>query len=103
MSEEDIERRKEELEMIARKIQESKIQMPDIRERNWRNRDCDASRLLNLLIEAENLLLKFDEYQMENDQCYPEFEDFMLQIGDIRAKYTDFVDNNLEILEIKNK
>ena len=103
MSEEDFKRRKEELEMIARKIQGSGLQMPDIRERNWRNIDCEASKLLNLLIEAEDLLIKFDEYQMENDQCYPEFEDLMLQIGDIRSKYTTFVDNNLEILTIKNK
>ena len=103
MSEQDIEIRKEELEMIARKIQESNIQMPDIRERNWRNIECDASRLLSLLIEAENLLLQFDEYQMENDQCYPEFEDLMLQVGEIRAKYTDFVDKNLQVLEIKTK
>lgn len=103
MSEQDFQRRKEELEMIARKIQDSRIRMPDIRERNWRNIDCDASKLLNLLIAAEDLLVKFDEYQMENDQCYPEFEDLMLEIGDVRAKYTTFIDNNLEILEIKNK
>lgn len=103
MIQEEFEKRKEELEMIARKIQKSKIQLPDIRERSWSKIDCDASKLLALLIETENLLVKFDEYQMQNDQCYPGFEDFMLKIGDIRARYTSFIDNNLEILEIKNR
>lgn len=103
MNEELFEKRKDELEMIARKIQESKIQMPDIRERNWRNINCDAAKILNLLIETENLLVKFDEFQMNNDQCYPEIEDLMLLIGDVREKYTDFVDRNLEVLEINIK
>ena len=40
---------------------------------------------------------------MENNQCYPEFEDFMLQIGDIRYRYTEFIDNNLDVLAIKTK
>lgn len=98
----EFESRKETLEMIARKIQESQVQLPDIRERSWKNIDCIASNLLNLLIEAENILLKLDEYQMKNNHCYPEFEDFMLQISDLRAKYTAYIDNNIEILEIKN-
>ena len=95
--------RKETIEMIARKIQDSGIQMPDIRERSWKNIDSDTAKLLNLLIEAEDILIKLDEYQMENGQNYPEFEDFMLQIGDIRARYTEFVDKNLDILDIKIK
>ena len=44
---------------------------------------------------------KFDEYQMENGQCLPEFEDFMLQISDIRSRYSDFVNKNLDVLKIK--
>lgn len=103
MTEEEYEKRKEDLEMIARKIQDSNIQMPDIRERNWKNNNSDASKILGLLIEAEDLLFKLDEIQMENNQCYPEIEDFMLQLGDIRSRYTNFVDNNLEVLEIKTK
>jgi len=103
VTEEEYEKRKEDLEMIARKIQDSNIQMPDIRERNWKNNNSDASKILGLLIEAEDLLFKLDEIQMENNQCYPEIEDFMLQLGDIRSRYTNFVDNNLEVLEIKTK
>lgn len=101
MIDDNFDSRKETIEMIARKIQESGLQMPDIRERNWRNIDCDAAKLLNLLIEAEDLLVKFDEFQMENGQCYPEFEDFMLQLGDLRARYTEFIDKNLDIINIK--
>ena len=103
VSDEEIERRKEELEMIARKIQDSKIQMSDIRERDWKNINCNAAKILNLLIETENLFIDLDEYQMENDQCYPEIEDIMLLIGDIRERYTNFVDNHLEVLEINKK
>lgn len=102
MVDDDFASRKETIEMIARKIQESGLQMSDIRERSWKNIDCDAARLLILLVEAEDLLIKFDEFQMNNDQCYPEFEDFMLQLGDIRARYTEFIDKNLDILNIKN-
>ena len=77
--------------------------MKDIRERSWEKNNCDAAKLLNLLIETENLLISLDEYQNDNGQCYPEFEDFMLQIGDIRYRYTEFIDNNLDILDIETK
>lgn len=99
----ELDLRKETIEMIARKIQDSSIQMPDIRERSWKNIDSDTAKLLNLLIEAEDILIELDEYQMKNGQNYPEFEDFMLQIGDIRARYTEFIDKNLDILDIKIK
>ena len=95
--------RKETIEMIARKIQESGMQMPDIRDRSWRNINSDTAKLLNLLIEAEDILVRLDEFQMENGQNYPEFEDFMLQIGDIRSRYTEFIDKNLDVLDIKTK
>ena len=95
--------RKETIEMIARKIQESGMQMPDIRDRSWRNINSDTAKLLNLLIEAEDILIRLDEFQMENGQNYPEFEDFMLQIGDIRSRYTEFIDKNLDVLDIKTK
>ena len=74
--------------------------MPDIRERSWKNNNCKAAKLLNLLIEAENILIDFDEYQIQNEQCYPEFEELMLQLGEIRSNYTNLVDNNKEILDI---
>ena len=77
--------------------------MKDIRERSWKKNNCDAAKLLNLLIETENLLISLDEYQNDNGQCYPEFEDFMLQIGDIRYRYTEFIDNNLDVLDIETK
>lgn len=99
----ELDLRKETIKMIARKIQESGMQMPDIRDRSWRNINSDTAKLLNLLIEAEDILIRLDEFQMENGQNYPEFEDFMLQIGDIRSRYTEFIDKNLDVLDIKTK
>ena len=40
--------------------------MKDIRERSWEKNNCDAAKLLNLLIETENLLISLDEYQNDN-------------------------------------
>lgn len=101
MNEEEIKNREEELKMIANKIQQSGLQFPDIRRREWMNIDSKVSILLNCLIEAENILLELDEYQMENGQKYPELEDMMLQMGELRNQYTEFVDRNLELLKIK--
>ena len=74
--------------------------MKDIRYRVWSKKDNPAARLLNLLIEAENILIELDDYQMNNNQCYPEIEDMMLQIGAIREDYTKFVEKNIDILKI---
>lgn len=91
----------DKLERIYKRIKETGHYNNDIRLQPWYILDCDASKILNLLIEVENLFTKFDEYQMENGQCHPEFEDFMLQISDIRARYSDFVNKNLDVLKIK--
>lgn len=101
MNNDEILKRGEDLEMLAQKIKNSGLQFPDIRERDWSKLDSKAARLLRLLIDAENILIDLDEYQMENNQCYPEIEDMMLQFGAIREQYTKFVDNNLEILKEK--
>lgn len=77
--------------------------MEDIRNREWLKLDTKVAKLLNLLIEAENILIDLDEYQMENNQCYPEIEDMMLQLGVIREHYTEFVDNHKEVLLIGAK
>lgn len=77
--------------------------MEDIRKRDWLKLNTKAAKLLNLLIEAENILIDLDEYQIENDQCYPEIEDMMLQLGVIREHYTEFVDNHKEVLLIGAK
>ena len=95
--------REEELKKMAKKIQESGIQLSDIREREWISHDCDAAKLLKLLIEAENLFMGLDEYQMEHDQCYPDIEDMMLLMGDLRAKFIEFVEKNPEVLNVKIK
>ena len=95
--------REEEIKMIAKKIQNSGLQFPDIRDREWTKVDSDPAKLLNLLIQAENVFIDLDDYQMNNGQCYPEIEDMLLQIGDLRSKYTDFVEKNIEVLKINSK
>ena len=101
MNEEELKKREEELKMIAKKIQDSGLKFPDIREREWSKIDSKVSKILNYLIEAENILVDLDEYQMENGQNYPEIEDMMLQLGELRNNFTNFIDNNLELLKLK--
>lgn len=101
MNQEEIEKREEELKMIARKIQESGLQFPDVRDREWSKLDSKVSRVLKLLVEAEDIMVELDEHQMENEQNYPEIEDMMLQLGELRGNFTNFIDNNLELLKLK--
>lgn len=100
---ENCDEREEELKNIASKIQDSGLQFPDCREREWMKINSDSAKLLNLLIQTENIFLDLDDYQMNNGQCYPEIEDMMLQIGYLRSKYTEFVEKNSEILKINLK
>ncbi len=79
------------------------VQLSDIRERSWINHNSRASKLLKLLIDAENILLELDEYQVENNQSYPEIEDMMLEFGEFREKYTKFIEKNPELLKIEDK
>ena len=99
----EYEERGEKLKEMARKIQESGLQFPDIREKEWRNVQAPAAKVMNLLVEAEDILTELDSIQMKNNQCYPELEDFMLQVSDLRNRYSNFVDQNMDVLEIKNK
>lgn len=101
MNNEELQKREEELKMITKKIQNSGLQFPDIREREWLNVDSKVSELLKLLIAAENIMFDLDEYQMKNEQCYPEIEDMMLQLGELRNSYSKFIDNNLDLLKLK--
>ena len=73
--------------------------LKDIRFREWINYNTDISKALKLLIELEDIFYDIDKISLDNDQCYPEFEDFMLQIGEIRKEYTRYVDDNKFILQ----
>ena len=98
------EERKEKMMQLAKDIQNSGLNFPDIREREWgKLDDVPAAKLLQLLIEAENILLDLDEFQMSHEQCYPEIEEMMLQIGVLREQYTNFVDSHSEVLDITQK
>ena len=87
---------------MVKNIQNSEFNFPDIRERAWgKLDDVKVAKLLQLLIEAENIFLDLDDFQMSHEQCYPEIEDMMLQIGVLREQYTNFVDSHMEVLDIK--
>ena len=103
MDSELMQKRKEEFDMSTKKIQNSSLRLPDIRNRTWMSGESHASKILKLALELENLLMELDEYQMDNDQCYPDIEDMMLEFGEFRKKYTNFVDTNLEVLDIKKE
>ena len=76
-----------------------KSNLKDMRYRDWMNYYTDISKALKLLIELEDIFYDIDKISLDNDQCYPEFEDFMLQIGEIRKEYTKYVDDNKFILQ----
>ena len=63
--------------------------------------DTKVSKALKLLIELEDIFYDIDKFSLDNDQCYPEFEHFMLQIGGIRKDFTDCVDKDITLLDIK--
>lgn len=73
--------------------------LKDIRFRDWINYNTDISKALKLLIELEDIFYDIDKISLDNDQCYPEFEDFMLQIGEIRKEYTQYIDDNKFLLQ----
>ena len=68
--------------------------LKDIRYRNWMQLDTKVSRALKLLIELEDIFYEIDKFSLDNDQCYPEFEDFMLQIGELTKEFTNCVDKD---------
>ncbi|MBR6948748.1 MAG: hypothetical protein IKH54_01005 [Bacilli bacterium] len=74
----------------------------DIRYREWLNLNTPASKCLKNIIEAENILISLDDYQQKNNQCYPEIEDLMLKIGEVRRSYTKYMDEHEEIILLKD-
>ena len=59
--------RVEAMERLVRKIQESGLQLDDIRKRTWMTSDSNVGKILSLLIETENLLIDLDEYLVHNN------------------------------------
>ena len=101
MKNEELKKREEVLRLITKKMQESGLKFPDIRDRDWLKIDSKVSKVLKLLVAAEDIMIDLDEYQMDNNQIYPEIEDMMLQLAELRKDFIDFVDNNLELIELK--
>lgn len=70
----------------------------DIRPREWMNLDTNASKVLRLLIEAEDLLTDFYDYQNDNYQCYPDFEEFYNRVSNVRHDFAKYIDEHKELL-----
>ena len=44
----------------------------------------------------ENILAELDDFSLENNQCYPEIEEFYNQLAALRAELTKYVDDILK-------
>lgn len=91
----------EAMERLVRKIQESGLQLDDIRKRTWMTSDSNVGKILSLLIETENLLIDLDEYLVHNNPELNSIEDFMLELGDFRDRFTSYVDKNSDLVNVK--
>jgi hypothetical protein len=76
-------------------------EIKDIRYKEWINDKSKVSLVLKKLIEVEDLLIDLDEYNTNNNLDYDNLEDFMLQIGELREEFTDYVEKNTDLKEIK--
>jgi len=92
------EERINELIKFGEEIKKREGKMKDIRERDWMNLDTYVSKVLRLLIEAEDILMDLDDYQMGNDQYYSHFEELYNQVAETRADFTKYIDEHKELL-----
>ena len=95
--------RLEKITNIDNKIINNVILLDDIRNKEWLKKDSTVSDIQNRLIEVENLLISLDEYNTNNDLNYDYLEDFMHQIGNVREAFSNYVDKNLKLTDIKLK
>ena len=93
----------EKITNVVNEIQNNCILLDDIRNKEWLKKDSTVSDIQNKLIEVENLLMSLDEYNTNNGLDYDYIEDFMLQIGKIREAFSNYVDKNSELTDIKLK
>ena len=63
--------------------------------------DSNVGKILSLLIETENLLIDLDEYLVHNNPELNSIEDFMLELGDFRDRFTSYVDKNSDLVNVK--
>lgn len=85
---------------LANHIKKEENKMKDIRYREWLKYNTKVSQALLHIINAENILWELDDFSLENDQCYPEIEDFYNQLAALRADITKYVDENPDILNV---
>ena len=75
----------------------------DIRDREWLKCNTKISQALLHIINAENILNELDDFSLDNDQCYPDIEDFYNELANLRFRITKYVDENQDILNISNE
>ena len=83
---------------LGEEIKKREDKMTDIRPRDWMNLDTRVSKVLKLLIEAEDILMDLDDYQMGNGQYYTDFEELYNQLADVREHFANYIDKHLELL-----
>ena len=91
------------IDEIIDMVKDHNVELKDIRERDWLVLNTPAAKALKHILEAEDILISLDDYQMENNQAYKEIEDMMLSIGDLRSKYTKYIDSHEELLLLKDE
>ncbi len=74
--------------------------MKDIRYRDWIDLDTRVSKVLKLLIEAEDIMHELDDYQLFNGQKYPEIEDLTNQLSCLSEDYTKYIDKHKELIKM---
>ena len=80
---------------LGEEIKKREDKMTDIRPRKWMNLDTRVSKAL---IEAEDILMDLDDYQMGNGQYYTDFEELYNQLADVREHFADYIDKHPELL-----
>lgn len=93
----------DKLDEIIDIVKNENTELKDIRLRDWLVLNTPAAKALKYILEAEDILISLDDYQMENNQTYHEIEDMMLSIGDLRKRYTKYIDNHEELLLLKDE
>lgn len=77
--------------------------MKDIRFRSWMEEDTRISKALKLIIEAEDILMDFDDYQLWKDSKYCDFEEFHNQLAYLRSNLLEYVDKTPDVLKLDKK
>ena len=88
---------------LGEEIKKREDKMTDIRPRDWMKLDTKVSNVLRLLIEAEDILMELDDYQMGNGQYYTDFEEMYNQVADTREHFAKYIYSHKELLTMDDE